>query len=381
MAGVYRGATGVIGGELGRKLPSCCAAMAGAVAVFDVKVPPNTTRSTAMLTRTLLSASTAAVLIALPAAGAILNVPSTAYPTIQDALNATAPGDEVQVGPGSYVENLIFPTHTIDLVAVDGPSMTAIDGNGAGSCIQVPAGPGSASSLVGFTVANGLNFAGGGAWINAAQFRIEECVFRQNRATDGGGIFVGGASQVEIRDSFFDGNQASVGGGGAYADSGGRIMLKQSTLTHNEAGHGGGIVVEASCVLSIQRCTIDKNAALDALGWGGGAASASTNSRVLISNSTLTANESATGGGALRIYQASLGMFRSSMTDNIANGDGGGLLQVAGRAVVTDCDLLDNSAMGAEQDVFVGMTGHLWGRDAEIGLINSNLAATIRQSR
>src|SRR6516225_56407 len=106
------------------------------------------------------------------AAASIIHVPAD-QPTIQGAISAASNGDTVQVAAGTYVENLNFLGKAITVTSDQGPDVTIIDGNQAGSVVTFASGEGLQSVLNGFTVRNG----------NAA-----------SSALDGGGIRIANSS-------------------------------------------------------------------------------------------------------------------------------------------------------------------------------------------
>ncbi|HGY92759.1 MAG TPA: hypothetical protein ENK43_16440, partial [Planctomycetes bacterium] len=87
----------------------------------------------------------------------VLIVPSASFPTIQSAINAAAPGDVVQVGPGTYVENLDLLGKEIQLIGA-GPDLTTIDGNQSGAVIVCKSDEGPGTLIEGFTITNGSGF-------------------------------------------------------------------------------------------------------------------------------------------------------------------------------------------------------------------------------
>ncbi|GAB1486383.1 hypothetical protein MASR2M79_14330 [Aminivibrio sp.] len=56
--------------------------------------------------------------------------PGEAYTAIQDAIDAAAEGDTIQVKAGTYSEDLQISTNNLTLVSIDGPGLAVVDGAG-----------------------------------------------------------------------------------------------------------------------------------------------------------------------------------------------------------------------------------------------------------
>ena len=135
----------------------------------------------------------------------------SAAQTIQDAVDAADPGDEVLVTNGVYatggmfyydMSNRVAVTKPLLLSSVNGPYVTVIQG------VQVPdtlTGPGAVrcvyltngASLVGFTLTNGATlgpstvygvaYGGGGVCANSTTATVSNCVIVANAAYSFGG--------------------------------------------------------------------------------------------------------------------------------------------------------------------------------------------------
>ena len=142
-----------------------------------------------MKTSSLGVALLAGVSFAAAADAATIRVPADAA-TIQQAIDASAAGDTVLVSPGIYAENLTFRGKAIRVVSEQGPAVTIIDGNRAGSVVTFASGETRNAVLEGFTVRNGANtFSGGGVLIqNSAPSIIGNSIVG-NGACSGAGIY------------------------------------------------------------------------------------------------------------------------------------------------------------------------------------------------
>ena len=134
-----------------------------------------------------------AALIFAASAGSAHSATSTVCPTgcdhttIQAAVDAAADGDTIEVGAGTYVENVVVYR---DLAIVGaGIGETIVDGDAAGHVFDVIGVP---LLLRGMTIRNGMSYAGGGvAVFNEADVTLDQCEVRENRATNsGGGIYI-----------------------------------------------------------------------------------------------------------------------------------------------------------------------------------------------
>ncbi|HSU54675.1 MAG TPA: right-handed parallel beta-helix repeat-containing protein [Candidatus Dormibacteraeota bacterium] len=217
--------------------------------------------------------------------------PFTNWPTaatnIQDAVDASAAGDEVVVTNGVYARFSVFNSATIR--SVNGAPVTSIDGGGAGSCVVGPAN----ATLFGFTLTNG-------------------------HAAEGGGASGDSGHNLTLNDCTVTGNSAAFGAGALYC------TLNNCTLANNTAqnssdspgAYGGGA---AYCTLN--NCTLSSNSALipgvqagSTRAYGGGAAYCTLN------NCNLTDNQNDYfGGGAYRCQ-----LYNCTLTGNTASFGGGG---------------------------------------------------------
>ena len=111
------------------------------------------------------------------------------FASIQEALDAVAPGDTVLVGPNVWVGNLQFRRKDVTLQSTDGPEVTEIQGTG-GTTIDI----GPLGTLVGFTVTLGSAPIGSGMTVNGFGTRIHGNVFQDNIQEGSWGAAIGGNS-------------------------------------------------------------------------------------------------------------------------------------------------------------------------------------------
>src|SRR5262245_36583133 len=256
----------------------------------------------------LLSVIVVALLLGGQAAArqtAVIHVPAD-YATIQGAINAAANGDTIQVAPGTYVENLNFLGKAIRVTSDQGPEVTVVDGNQAGSVVSFVSGEGLQSVLNGFTLQHGKagvspGLDGGGIRIQNSSPTISGNIITNNLAGDGGGgisssfgspliqgnlitnngqiqgwsggvggggVSIVGASSAQLLNNAISGNSwSSSSGGGVTLFAAGTPILKDNFITNNAASsQGGGIwMVNRSDALIMQNIIVGNSA-----GSGGG---------------------------------------------------------------------------------------------------------------
>lgn len=292
---------------------------------------------------------------------AVLDVPAD-YPTIQDAVDAAADGDEVHVAPGTYFETVVVVGKSVALIAPGGPDVTTLDGTGLGSIVMLQQA--GASSIEGFTIT--------GATMDPVG------------APAGGAIIAMGGSPT-IRGNRIEWNiGASVGGGIYMTEATG--LIEANEIRNNNAycpfaiatpcGSGGGISVFGGSVTIRDNWIESNNAALD----GGGVTLSSTSA--WIENNVVIGNAATSGAGFLIGFGCDVVFFGNLIVENIATGYpglgvavpgfGGGLSIVDGAIVeIRSTTIAANEALGSAGFGGISRSG---------GIDSSSAAVTIRDS-
>ncbi len=164
-----------------------------------------------------------------------ISVPAD-FPTIQAAIDAATPGDEIIVAPGTY-SGPVHLNKGIILRSDAGPDETILQWSGGGSVVVIDSNDGA--TLAGFTVTGGSAQNGGGLFV-AGDAVVVGCVVRGNTASNGGGAFLVGSPTLS--GVTFENNSADAGGAvclGPDADA----IIDNCTFSDNSADTGGGVYV------------------------------------------------------------------------------------------------------------------------------------------
>ncbi|MCH2137261.1 MAG: right-handed parallel beta-helix repeat-containing protein [Phycisphaerales bacterium] len=255
-----------------------------------------------------ICAIVASLVLAGTAFAETINVPGD-YPTIQSAVDAANPGDEIVVAPGTYTSTQDGPVvdmkgKAITLRASGTAEETIIDGENTRGGIGCFNNETEATVIEGFTITNGAYGDGGGIFISAASPSITNCIVTNNSGTLGGGIYCGGqsnpiisgctisgntakdsaggiyctVSNPTIVDCTISGNTAVNGGGGIYCCNSSSPIITGCTILNNNSSLGGGIHCATSSNPTITNCTISDNTANDE---GGGIYNSSSSNSIL----------------------------------------------------------------------------------------------------
>ena len=95
------------------------------------------------------------LVVPLMAGARTIRVPKD-HPHIGTALIIAAPYDTILVAPGTYIENIVWPSKAgIKLLGEMGPDSTVLDGDGRASVIGIYTGVDTATVISGFTIRDG----------------------------------------------------------------------------------------------------------------------------------------------------------------------------------------------------------------------------------
>ena len=180
--------------------------------------------------------------LTLPAAADILHVPGD-FPTIQAAIDAATNGDEVEVHPGTYNENINLLGKAITVRSADGAGVTTIDASGSGTVVTCDSREGADTVLDGFTITGGDASGGGGMRNSGSSPTVTNCTFSGNSADAGAGMY-NSNSNPTVTNCIFSGNSASsgsgFGGGGMVNFLGSNPTVTNCIFSGNSVGTVGG---------------------------------------------------------------------------------------------------------------------------------------------
>jgi predicted outer membrane repeat protein len=228
---------------------------------------------------------------------------------IQQAVDATKPGDTISLAPGTYKDTPITINKNITLIGGT-QSNTIIDGQQVTSCIRIQ--PGITATITNLTIKNGKSDSSGGGISNDGILTLKTSTITDNGANHGGAIYNNGT--MTITGVTIKNNSAHTSGGGIY--SLGTLTIENSTITNNTAREirGGGIYNDG--VMTIMVGTIKNNSAAQN---GGGI---DNNGILTIEDSTITKNIAGNSGGG--IFNTNLlYVYGSNITYNTAKSGGG----------------------------------------------------------
>jgi predicted outer membrane repeat protein len=267
--------------------------------------------------------------------------PNQPKKNIAIAINSANPGDTIQVGPGTYQENLQINKN----ITINGKTQnnTIIDAQQTNNCVIIQ--PEVTVKITNFTLKNGKqrqytdNFGGG--IYNQGNLTLINSTITDNNAEYGGGIY--NLNTMAIKGVTIKNNKATYSGGGINNPR--TMTIEDSTITDNTATKiaGGGIINRGT--MNINRSSIENN---HATRNGGGIDS----TQLTIEDSTITNNTAGDVGGGISSYF--LCAYGCTITNNRAT-NGGRIYTSAGEGSKSFLDdFTVNMARGNSPNNFAG---------------------------
>jgi predicted outer membrane repeat protein len=271
-------------------------------------------------------------------------------PTIQSAVDAANPGDEIVLADGIYSGfgnrdvNLRGKALTIRSQSAN-PGSCVIDcGGGAADrhrAFVCQSGEGPDTRLEGLRVIGGHAVVGGAIVCEGgASPTIDNCVFSVNKSLNSGGAIACLRRSVPVLyNCRFYGNVAPNHGGGIWCESGGGVQLSDCGFEFNQGiSEGGGLYVSRESRAAVRGCEFVANKAA----VGGGVA-CDLEGQFDAESSSFRGNAAVLSGGGLSVRLSQCTLTGVCFSGNHAS-IGGGFSRTAGATRLDQVLFVENSA-------------------------------------
>jgi hypothetical protein len=165
------------------------------------------------------------------------------FKTIQLAIDGAAHGDVILVSPGVYHEQVNLQGKAIELVGINGPGATVLDGSGKHTVI-IGNGEPEGCVVRGFTIRNGLDvgpYSGGGVRLSQSSAHFSNCRFIGNVSESspwGAGAWRSEYGAPRISKCEFIGNVGGYRTASVYHYLGGQIHISNCRFDGNVSTEG-----------------------------------------------------------------------------------------------------------------------------------------------
>lgn len=169
---------------------------------------------------------------------------------------------------------------------------------------------------------------------------LEDCIFEENDAGQGGAILIL-QSESCIKNSIFNDN-TSRGAGGAIFNSDANSKFIGCNFKNNIAQDGGAIKIDSSSKLELSNCNFDNNKATKE----GGGAIYLHESKLKLNDSSFKNNCTENLGGAICAFHSDISLNSCTFEVNSSESNGGAILNSYSNLAGLSCNFDNNVAKG-----------------------------------
>lgn len=266
--------------------------------------------------------------------------------------------------------NVTWPGHTSSVgTTILGAEGTIFKNTGSSRFFKIGKSVDLKFENITFDGGNAGTENGGAIWQNDATaiLAFKNCAFKNNKATNGGAVYMAGSNMTAENTSFSDNTATTAAGAVGIAGTAELVSFTDCDFTSNTAGKHGGALQNCGgekTRLTVTRGTFSNNKTTDGSGGGGAAITfrGDKPSITIIDGVVFSGNSAGCQGGAVRVNTVNDISIKNSVISGNKALDGAGLYVGGAASVKIDKTQISGNQsktyaggiyVGADADVFM----------------------------